>query len=148
MLYLPHFLVGTAILKLVPNPIIGLPLAFASHIALDLTPHNDFDLRPGITFKEFLRMEKGRRNLILGALSVDYIFTGIAFIWVLVAFRNPMMLAGGIVGVSPDAVEQLLMLLGMALPGWQDKLQNRVSMKYGFISYPIVSLAALYLLLK
>ena len=37
MLYLPHFLTGAAFLKIVPNPIIGLPLALASHFFLDLT---------------------------------------------------------------------------------------------------------------
>jgi hypothetical protein len=149
MLYLPHFLTGAAILHIVPNPIVGLPLAFVSHIVLDLTPHNDFDLRPGITMKEFLYdMEKGRRNLILAALMIDYTLTAIAFFWMLFRFHNPLLLAGGIIGVSPDAFEQLLMLFGKALPGWQDKLQNRVSMKYGFISYPIVSCIALYILLK
>lgn len=148
MLYTPHFLTGAAILKLIPNPLVGLPLAFLSHIILDLTPHNDFDLRPGITLKEFFQFPAKRRNLILTAMGLDYCLTAISFIWLLTRFNNYWLLAGGVAGVLPDAVEQFLMLFGIALPGWQDKLQWRVSAKYGFISYPAVSLLALAFLLK
>lgn len=147
MLYLPHFLTGAAILKIVPNPVVGLPLALASHILLDLTPHNDFDLRPGITLKDFLAHPTRQRNIVIAALSVDYFFTAIAFMWILSTFQNVGLLVGGIVGVFPDALEQILMVFGRSLPGWQDKLQWRVSAKYGFISYPIVSLIALYVLM-
>ena len=146
MLYLPHFLTGAAFLKIVPNPIIGLPLALASHFFLDLTPHNDFDLRPGMTLSDFWHWKSTQRNRVIAALSFDYLFTVIAFIWLATHFGNPLLLTGGIVGVSPDALEQTLMLFGRSLPGWQDKLQWRVSAKYGFISYPIVSLLALYIL--
>jgi len=54
MLYTPHFLVGAVILKYIPNPAIGLPLALLSHIALDLIPHNDFDIKPGMTIRDVL----------------------------------------------------------------------------------------------
>lgn len=148
MLYTPHFLTGAAILELVPNPAIGLPLSFLSHIFLDLTPHNDFDIRPGITLKEFLKTEKKRRNFILAALTADYLLTAASFIWILLVKKNWMLIGGGITGVSPDLLEQSLMVLGISLPGWQDKLQFRVSAKYGFISYPVVSLISLYILIK
>jgi hypothetical protein len=51
-----------------------------------------------------------------------------------------------LVAISPDLIEQSLLLIGKKLPAIQDKFQNRVSAKYGFISYPIVSLIALWLL--
>ena len=148
MLYTPHFLTGAAIMKLVPNPVVGLPLVFLSHILLDLTPHNDFDLRPGITLKEFFKFEQKRKNIILTIMSLDYLLTIISFIWIFLTSNNYLYLAGGVVGVLPDAVEQFLMLFGVALPGWQDKLQWRVSAKYGFISYPIVTIAALIIIFK
>lgn len=147
MLYTPHFLVGAAILKLFPDPKVGLPLAFLSHIFLDLTPHNDFDLRPGITLREFFEFPAKRRNFILSAMGVDYLLTLISIVWMFLSFKNYWYLAGGAMGVLPDAVEQFLMLFGIALPGWQDKLQWRVNARYGFISYPIVSLIALLLIL-
>lgn len=148
MLYSPHFLTGAAVLSVVQNPLIGLPVAFASHILLDLTPHNDFDLRPGITLKEFFQMEKKRRNTILIVMGVDYALLIVCFFWLLIAKKSYWLMLGGGAGVFPDAFEQFLMLLGKKLPGWQDKLQWRVPAKYGFISYPIVSLIAFWILLK
>ena len=148
MLYTPHFLTGAVILKYIPNPVIGLPLAVLSHFLLDLTPHHDFGLRPGITLKEFWQTEKKSRNLIVAALFFDYFLCAAVFIWILFSFRSYLLLLGGIAGVLPDALEQLLMLFGIALPGWQDKLQWRVQAKYGFISYPVISFLALSLLLR
>lgn len=148
MLYTPHFLTGVAIMKLVPDPKIGLPLALLSHFVLDLTPHNDFDLTPGITLREFFAFPKKRLLTILGVMSADYLLAVISFIWVFLTFNNYYYLGAGVAGVLPDAIEQFLMFFGVALPGWQDKLQWRVSAKYGFISYPIVSLIALLLLLR
>lgn len=147
MLYTPHFLTGAAIANIIPSPIIGLPLSLLSHFILDLTPHNDFDLRPGITLKDFFQMETKRRNIILLVMGLDYLLMIICFIWILLFQNNYWLLAGGGVGIFPDAFEQFLMLLGKKLPGWQDRLQWRVSAKYGFISYPIVSVVALYVLL-
>lgn len=147
MLYTPHFLAGAAILKLFPDPKVGLPLALISHFILDLTPHNDFDLKPGITLKEFFAFPKKRLCFILGVMGIDYLLTILSFLWILFHFQNYWLLVGGAVGVFPDAVEQFLMLFGIALPGWQDKLQWRVSAKYGFISYPVVSLVALKIIL-
>jgi hypothetical protein len=148
MLYTPHFLVGAAIMKYVPNPAVGLPLSLASHILLDLTPHNDFDIKQGAILKEFLGPGNKRKKLIIGALLFDCFLTAASFVWVFLNFKNYLMLTGGIVAVLPDVIEQALMIFGIALPGWQDKFQWRVSAKYGFISYPVVSLIAIYLLLK
>lgn len=39
MVEFPHALVGAAIATAIPNPLISLPLAFASHFVLDLVPH-------------------------------------------------------------------------------------------------------------
>lgn len=148
MLYTPHFLTGAVIVKFIPNPFISYPLALLSHILLDLTPHNDFDIKPGVTFKEFMRSDFKNRNLIITALITDYFLCAIALLWIMFKFKNIWMLGGGLVAVLPDAVEQGLMVLGIALPGWQDKLQFRVPAKYGFIGYPVVSIIAIYLLLK
>ena len=39
MLETPHVALGAAIAIAIPNPIISIPLAFASHFLLDMTPH-------------------------------------------------------------------------------------------------------------
>lgn len=146
MLYTPHFLVGAAILKYVPNPMIGVPLAIVSHVILDLTPHNDFDIKPGVTIRDLWIHDKRKRNIILAALSVDWFLMGISATWLLLSFHTWWLITGGIAGILPDLLEQSLLLFGFKLPGIQDKFQWRVPAKYGFISYPIVSLIALYLL--
>lgn len=39
MLETPHVALGTAIALAIPNPLISVPLSFASHFLLDMTPH-------------------------------------------------------------------------------------------------------------
>jgi hypothetical protein len=39
MLELPHAIVGIAIAKAIPNPLIAIPLAVGSHFVLDMLPH-------------------------------------------------------------------------------------------------------------
>lgn len=39
MLETPHVALGAAIAVAIPNPLISIPLAFASHFILDMTPH-------------------------------------------------------------------------------------------------------------
>lgn len=142
MLYTPHFLTGAAIARVVPNPYIALPLAVLSHILLDLTPHNDFGIEPGVTMKDLLAFPKKRKMLIFGAVGADMILMIICAVWLWNTYNNVGLLAGGLAGIAPDAVEQGLMVFGLKLPGWFNDLQWRVSAKYGFISYPIVSLLA------
>lgn len=149
MLYTPHFLTGAAILKVIPNPALGLPLALLSHVLLDLTPHHDFDITPGVTLSDIFKIEKKKKYFMLTILFLDFIVLLWAVGWVLFTGNNMWLLGGGIMGILPDAVEQgLVLLLGKTLPGWQDRLQWRVPAKYGFISYPIVSLIAIYILIK
>ena len=158
MLYTPHFLTGAAILKAVPNPLVGLPLAFASHILLDLLPHHDFDITPGFTLKDLKYMEKRRKYLLFFSVGLDFIFLLISFLWVLlirgplaISARSPLennylMLAGGIIAISPDVIDQTAVALDYKLPAWQNRFQWKVAAKYGFITYPIVSIIALYFL--
>lgn len=154
MLYTPHFLVGAAIMKHIPDPLIGLPLALVSHVVLDLIPHNDFDIAPGMTLKDVILHDPRKRNLLFAALFVDGGLLMASAIWIYLygfpavsAGEKGKLILGGLAAISPDLLEQSLLLFGKTLPAIQDKFQNRVSMKYGFISYPIVSLIAVYLLL-
>jgi len=45
MLDASHALIGASLAKLAPNPYLGLPLAFLSHILTDLIPHWDLHTR-------------------------------------------------------------------------------------------------------
>lgn len=155
MLYTPHFLVGAAILKYIPDPIIGLPLALLSHVVLDLTPHNDFDITPGMTLKDVLLKDKKKRKILLGALFIDGLLLAASAWWIywsnwtnLTNLAKGKLLLGGLVAILPDLVEQSLLVLGRSLPAIQDKFQFRVPARYGFISYPVVSMIAIWLLLR
>lgn len=68
MLSTPHLLVGAAIAKAIPNPIISLPAAFASHFLFDALPH--WDGSPQTPFnKKFYFL-----------VSLDYLF-GLSMVW-------------------------------------------------------------------
>lgn len=147
MLYTPHFLTGAAIVSLIPNPWVSFPLAFISHFALDIVPHNDFDLHPGVTFKEMLAYPPKRKLYIFGTMAIDAVLMGLFWLWIVATKPNWMVLSvGGLVGISPDLFEQILLLLGVPLLGFQNQWQFRVPAKYGFLSYPIVCIFALVLL--
>ncbi len=147
MLYTPHFLVGAAILKYIPNPVVGLPLALVSHVVLDLIPHNDFDIKPGMTIRDVFLHDREKRKMLFLAMGIDGGLLVASLLWILLTRVNPViLLLGGLAAISPDLIEQSLLLFGKKLPAIQDKFQFRVPAKYGFISYPIVAIIAIYLL--
>lgn len=147
MLYTPHFLTGAAIVKTMPDSVLGLTLAFLSHILLDLLPHYDFEIKPGMKIKDILKRWGKKQYFLLGIMGLDAIFLFVSIMWLFISKNNFLMILGGILAILPDVAEQGLLILGMPLSSLQDKFQTRVSAKYGFISYPIVSLIALHILL-
>jgi len=83
------------------------------------------------------------------ALGIDGGLLVATFLWILLTRVNPViLLLGGLAAISPDLIEQSLLLFGKQLPAVQDKFQFRVPAKYGFISYPVVSIIAIWLLMK
>src|SRR3989338_3676118 len=112
MLYTPRFLTGAAIMKLVPNPVIGLPLALLSHFALDMTPHNDFDIKPGASLKSIFSQKNKQGNFFIAVMSLDIFLLIVSFFWILFTKNNYWLIIGGGVGISPDALEQSLLILG------------------------------------
>lgn len=133
-------------MKLVPNPLVGLPLALLSHFVLDMTPHNDFDIKPGASMKSIFSKDNKQRNFFIVVMSIDILLFVLSFLWILFTKNNYWLIIGGGVGISPDVLEQSLLLFGKQIPGLQYNFQWRVSKKYGFISYPVVCLVALWIL--
>lgn len=148
MLYTPHFLAGAAIAVVLPNPFYFIPTGVASHIILDLTPHNDLDIEPGITLKGIFNLPPKQKYALFGVMGLDFLLMGVAAVWLLFFRHQPLLFLGGMAGIAPDAIEQSLMLFGKGLPGWFNTLQWRVSKRYGFLSYPIVSALGLWVLLR
>ncbi|OGY25256.1 MAG: hypothetical protein A2864_01265 [Candidatus Woykebacteria bacterium RIFCSPHIGHO2_01_FULL_39_12] len=93
MLSTPHLLTGAAIVKLIPEPTIALPVAFASHFVLDAIPHWDGSPRPPYsnTIKINIAID-----YIFGLLAVIILSTGDArFLWIV---------AGAITATVPDFI--------------------------------------------
>lgn len=104
MIITPHFLVGAAIATNIPNPVLGLPLAFLSHFFLDFIPHRDYSALSK-------RSAQGTRNgplikflreSLTGFLKMAADFL-IAFSTVFfLADNTTLAIAGGFLAISPD----------------------------------------------
>lgn len=93
MLSTPHILVGAAIVKAIPNPVISLPLAFLSHFALDSIPH--WDGSPKAPFN---------KKTSFGIIA-DYAF-GLTILYLLTSGldNQTLIILGGFLGTLPDFI--------------------------------------------
>src|SRR5665213_1251339 len=111
MILIPHEIVGAAITNLFPNhPVFGFSLALASHYALDMIPHSDYDLDGLIesdtkTVQGILRNVKAR----LDALWVCFDLSLGAYLSILIFARDEktlyLTLFGIVAGVLPDFLQ-------------------------------------------
>jgi len=93
MLSTQHLLVGAAVVKAVPNPVISLPLAFLSHFALDSIPH--WDGSPKAPFN---------KKTALGII-LDYAFGVSLVLFFTSGFENQgVILLGAFLGTLPDFI--------------------------------------------
>ncbi len=93
MLSTPHLLVGAAIIKIVPEPAIALPLAFLSHFVFDSVPHWDGSPKAPFNTKTSF------------AIIVDYLI-GLSLIFIATAGLENQILyfAGGFLATLPDFI--------------------------------------------
>lgn len=93
MLSTPHLLVGAAIVKTIPNPVISLPLAFLSHFALDYIPHWDGSPKTPFSLKT------------TGWIIVDYFIGSMIVILLTVSLENQLLICfGAFLGTLPDFI--------------------------------------------
>ena len=138
MLETPHALVGMAVVTLIPNPLISLPLAFISHFIVDMLPHWNWkpDTRP----------------LSLLGIILDLILLEIIAVYLIARSSQPIILAAGsFFAILPDLLEAPYIFLGFEnkylqkLLKFQKSLQNNVSVLPGILTQ--VLLAAICLLI-
>lgn len=93
MLSTPHLLVGAAIIKVVPEPAIGLPLAFFSHFVFDSIPHWDGSPRAPFNTKTTF------------GIVVDYL-VGVSLVYLTtVGFENQYLIwLGAFLATLPDFI--------------------------------------------
>lgn len=93
MLSTPHLLVGAAIVKIVPDPIISLPLAFMSHFALDYIPHWDGSPKTPFPKKMF------------AGIALDYALGASLVLTLTIGYENQYLLwLGAFLGTLPDFI--------------------------------------------
>ena len=116
MLELPHTLVGAAIAVAIPNPLISLPLALASHFITDYVPH----------WNPHLHTEKTKTGKIskqsLAVVITDATLALIIGTYIATTHNNfvTIMLAC-FLSVAPDVLEIPYYFLHMDIP-WIKKL--------------------------
>src|SRR3990172_4266767 len=93
MLSTPHLLVGAAIVKIIPEPTIALPLAYLSHFALDSIPH--WDGSPKTPFNKKTSF----------GIIVDYL-VGVSLLFIATSgLQNQyLFFIGGFLGTLPDFI--------------------------------------------
>lgn len=132
MLETPHALVGMAVVTLIPNPLISLPLVLISHFIVDMLPHWNWkpDTRP----------------LSLLGIILDLILLESIAVYLIVRSSQPIILAAGsFFAILPDLLEAPHIFLGFEnkylqkLLRFQKGLQNNVSVLPGIITQVLLA---------
>lgn len=103
MLETPHVIVGAAIAKKIPNPLVSLPLALASHFVLDKIPHWNPHLNTET--KKYGHITKKSTAII--ALDLASSFVSVFYIGQTANSTNQALYIylGAIASILPDIVE-------------------------------------------
>jgi len=141
MLETPHALVGMTIAAMIPNPWVGLPLAFLSHFGVDMLPHWNW--------------EPDARPLSLLGIVLDLILLEILVVYL--AFQSPLKLnlaAGAFFAILPDLLEAPYIFFGFnnrwvkKLMRFQKGLQNRAPTLPGLLTQILLSALCLLILTR
>lgn len=139
-----HALIGASIAAKITNPIIGIPLAIASHFAADLVPH--WDAGTNHKNKSLMRLKfEATLDVLLGVALVLLIFRSMAI-------TNPVYLFTMVIAAQlPDWLEAPSSMFGFKVPpfSWLDwlghKLQSRMQLPWGLVTQVVtVGLLVIY----
>jgi len=144
MLETPHVAVAAAIASKVPNPLISIPLALASHFILDMTPHWNPHINREI--KKYGAPTKLSTNIIKAdSLLALGLGTAIAIHSLPNTYQFINIMLCSLAGVLPDVIEAPYYFLGKKTFGiekwiaWQKSIQYDVAPLYGLaIQFAIV----------
>lgn len=136
-----HALIGASIAVRFTNPIIGIPLAIASHFAADLIPH--WDAGTNHRQKSAFRLKfEATLDVLLGFALSFLIFRNIV---------DPTYLFVMIISAQlPDWLEAPSWMFGFKVPpfSWLDylghKLQSRMQLPWGLATQVVAVLTVLY----
>ncbi len=149
MLETPHVAVAAAIASKIPNPFISIPLSFASHFLLDITPHWNPHINREI--KQFGKPTTQSVNIIrVDSVVALLLGTAIAIHALpdMHQFTNIMICS--FVGVLPDVVEAPYYFLGKKTPiiekwiSWQKSIQADAEPWIRLTTQAVIILASLF----
>jgi hypothetical protein len=83
-----HAITGATIASVIGQPVLAIPIAFASHFLLDSLPHFGEDIHPLSNFTKKVWM-------------IDFVLLS-SFLLLLIITSNWLLLAGAVAAISPD----------------------------------------------
>lgn len=149
MLSTPHVVLGAAIAVKIPNPVISIPLAFASHFLLEVVPHWNPHLNSEI--KKYGKLTKNTVILIAIDAFVSLLLGFyIARTQSLDTYHFWTIIAACLAAVLPDLVEAPYFFMGVKnkfLNMWiklQKVIQVDANFFWGIFNQSVVLMATLY----
>ncbi len=142
MLEVPHVIAGLAIGRIIPNPIISIPVIFLSHFILDQIPHwNPKPTRSALSV------------LMLDFISAVIIISFFVYKALPNVLQSLLVLTSCIISILPDLVQVPYHFLNIR-PRFLEKFvefqtthQNHTSFPKGIISQLIIILVGLLIIL-
>jgi len=149
MLETPHVFVGAAIAVAVPNPLIAIPLAFASHFVLEMVPH----WNPHLNSETQRFGHPTKRSTIITAVDSSTALVSGSVI-ALSALPNleqvALILACSFAAVLPDVLEGPYFFLKMRAAwvkkwiAFQKSLQSDTTPFWGLLTQALTILAVIF----
>lgn len=132
-----HALIGASLAAKIANPVLGIPIAIASHFAADLVPH--WDAGTNHRNKSALRLKaEAALDVLLGFALVAILFRSLAF-------EKPVYLLAMVISAQlPDWLEAPSSMFNFQVPpfSWLDwlghKLQWRMQLPWGLVTQVVV----------
>lgn len=142
MLETPHAALGMAIAVTIPNPLISIPLAFASHFVLDMVPH--WNPHINTEMKKFGKLTKPTLYIIGLDLVCAVLLT------IFVARNNPYVYIASFMSVLPDIAEGPYFLFGWRnkyldiVLRFQRSIQANANIFWGLLTQIIVLILSIF----
>ena len=149
MLETPHVFIGAAIAAKIPNPLIAIPLAFASHFILEMVPH----WNPHLNSETEKYGQPTKRSTVITAIDSTLALASGSFI-AYQALPNVgqaiLVLVCSFASVLPDVMEGPYFFLKMRanwVKKWiafQKSIQSDTTPFWGLLTQTLVILAAIF----
>ncbi len=141
MLAVSHALIGASLAKLIPNPIIGIPLSLISHFLGDLTPHWDMRTR---------KTTRSVKQEVFLSLADAFIGYGLGF-WLFYPEVAPIYLLSMMFAAQfPDWLEAPIHVFSWNFPPFstvkrlQSKLHYKMGLPWGLIIQLVIAFVFVY----